>query len=74
MSRGRRTDGPRTRSRERAEQRQHDLLSAVRSASDDPAIQRDLLHKFAGRIGASEGDRRAVERAIIGGPVVECAG
>jgi hypothetical protein len=55
-------------------QRQRDLHAAVLSAAKDKQTQLELLTTYARRHGASERDRKVVERAIIGGPVVECAG
>lgn len=55
-------------------QRQRELHAAVLNAAKDKQTQLKLLTTYARRHGASERDRMVVERAIIGGPVVECAG
>jgi len=55
-------------------QRQRDLHAAVLKAAKDTQTQLKLLTTYARRVGASEKDLKVVERAIIGGPVRECAG
>lgn len=56
------------------QERRNDLHTALRSATDNPMAQLGLIYVYANRLGCGEGDVEAVRRAIIGGPVRECAG
>ena len=54
------------------QQKLYDALQVA--APGNVTAQLGLIYVYANRERASEKDVRVVRRAIIGGPVVECAG